>query len=151
MINNDDIINNHNYNILNDNILSKGLNDTLPKLHGQQNSYPKYFFNCFIKSASLAFWKKKKIFSRIQVSNIFYENKIYINFDQKMFLNIEKGIMSMNNKNIISNNINDYKYDLFISKDRKRFGSSDIENEDRNMLSHLKYGKKRRELKCNAE
>lgn len=50
--------------------------------------------------------------------------------------------MSMNNKNIISNNINDYKYDLFISKDRKRFGSSDIENEDRNMLSHLKYGKK---------
>ncbi|SOV18191.1 conserved Plasmodium protein, unknown function [Plasmodium sp. gorilla clade G2] len=139
---NEDMINNNSYNILNDNILSKGLDDTLPKLYGQQNSYPKYFFNCFIKSASLAFWKKKKIFSKIQVSNIFYENKIYNNFDQKMFLNIEKGIMSMNNKNIISNNINDYKYDLFISKDKKMFGSSDMDNEDRNMLNGLKIVKK---------
>ncbi|CRG95170.1 conserved Plasmodium protein, unknown function [Plasmodium gallinaceum] len=111
----------------NDNILNNGLNDTLPKLHGQKHSYSKYFFNCYIKSASLAFWQKKKIFSKIQVSNIFYENKIYLNFDQKMFLNIEKGIISMNNKNIISNNINDYNYDLFVFNKNKKLSVTDID------------------------
>ncbi|CRH01628.1 conserved Plasmodium protein, unknown function [Plasmodium relictum] len=110
-----------------DTILNNGLNDILPKLYGQKHSYSKYFFNCYIKSASLAFWQKNKIFSKIQVSNIFYENKIYLNFDQKMFLNIEKGIISMNNKNIISNNINDYNYDLFVSNKSKKFSSTDIE------------------------
>ncbi|ETB62624.1 hypothetical protein YYC_00335 [Plasmodium yoelii 17X] len=102
-------------------ILKNGLNDTLPKLFGEENSYVKYFFNCYVKSASLSFWEKKKIFSKIQVSNIFYENNIYLNYDQKMFINIEKGIISMNGKNIISNNINDYTYDLFISKKRKEY------------------------------
>ncbi|CAA9989872.1 conserved Plasmodium protein, unknown function [Plasmodium knowlesi strain H] len=108
-------------------ILSNGLNNTLPKLYGQKNSYVKYFFNCYIKSASLAFWQKRKIFSKIQVSSIYYENKVYLNFDQKMFVNIEKGIISMNSKNIISNNINDYTYDLFISRRSKRFGATDFE------------------------
>ncbi|KJP85234.1 hypothetical protein AK88_05130 [Plasmodium fragile] len=108
-------------------ILSNGLNKTLPKLYGQKNSYVKYFFNCYIKSASLAFWQKRKIFSKIQVSSIYYENKVYLNFDQKMFVNIEKGIISMNSKNIISNNINDYTYDLFISRKSKRFGATDLE------------------------
>ncbi|SBS96095.1 conserved Plasmodium protein, unknown function [Plasmodium ovale curtisi] len=102
-----------------DSILNNGLGNVLPKLRGQDNSYGKYFFYCYIKSASLAFWKKKKMFSKIQVSNIFYENKIYMNFDQKMFVNIEKGIISMNDRNIISNNISDYKYDLFLSKRNK--------------------------------
>ncbi|EUD67763.1 hypothetical protein C922_01952 [Plasmodium inui San Antonio 1] len=108
-------------------ILSNGLNNTLPKLHGQKNSYVKYLFNCYIKSASLAFWQKRKIFSKIQVSSIYYENKVYLTFDQKMFVNIEKGIISMNSKNIISNNINDYTYDLFISRRSKRFGATDFE------------------------
>ncbi|GAW82111.1 hypothetical protein, conserved [Plasmodium gonderi] len=111
-----------------DDILSNGLNNTLPKLQGQKSSYVKYFFNCYIKSASLAFWQKRKIFSKIQVSNIYYENKVYLNFDQKMFVNIEKGIISINSKNIISNNIDDYTYDLFISKKSKKHNSTDMDS-----------------------
>ncbi|SCM13215.1 conserved Plasmodium protein, unknown function [Plasmodium chabaudi adami] len=139
-----DVFNEYNnkekHNVENENsdvILKNGLNGTLPKLFGEENSYVKYFFNCYVKSASLSFWEKKKIFSKIQVSNIFYENNIYLNFDQKMFINIEKGIISLNGKNIISNNINDYTYDLFISKKRKEYidGSEYIENNINNVES----------------